>query len=88
MIHLAQDEDVHIANVAGQEESHNLTPAVLELLVAIGPAGQDQMDVLRLLAFADDVDPRTKMPDALGGRAIEKDVVYRRKPCKLLQFPD
>jgi hypothetical protein len=88
MIHLAQDEDVHVANVAGQEERHHLAPSVLELLVATGPTGQDQVDILRFLAFTDDIDARCKMPDPLSRCTIENDVIDRRKPYELLQFTD
>ncbi|MGY4316466.1 hypothetical protein ACVWW1_005793 [Bradyrhizobium sp. JR3.5] len=88
MIHLTQDEDVHVADITGQEERHHLAPAILQLLVAVGPAGQDQVDVFRLLAFTNDIDARPEVADALARRAIKNGMINRRKPYELLQFPN
>src|SRR5215475_12148383 len=86
MIHLAQDEHVEIADVAGQEERHDLTPTVLELLVAAGPAVEDQVHPLRPLAFAHDIDARCKIAHALGRGSVENGMVGRRKTDEMLKF--
>ena len=86
MVHLAQNEDVEVADVARQEERNDLAATVLELLVAAGPAVQDQVDVLRFLAFSRNVRARRKRPDTLRGRAIEHQAVRCREADEILKF--
>src|SRR6516225_8536960 len=88
MIHFAQDEDVEVADIAGQKERHDLTPAILELLVTTCPTGEDHMHIPWPVAFAGDVHPRTEASHPLGCRAIKHGTIRRRQPDKVLELSD
>ncbi len=55
VVHLVQDEHVHVAEVARDEERDDLPVAVLQELVAAGEAFDHEPDVGRGLALHDDV---------------------------------
>src|SRR6516164_4889670 len=88
MIHFTQDEDVEVADIAGQKERHDLTPAILELFVTTCPSGEDHMHIPWPVAFAGDVHPRTEASNPLGRRAIKHGTIRRRQPDKVLELSD
>ncbi|WP_247474632.1 hypothetical protein [Bradyrhizobium sp. 30] len=53
MIHLAEDGDVQIANVAWHKPRHDLAIAAPQELVAAREAGQDQVNVRRTVPLLD-----------------------------------
>ena len=55
MIHLAEDRDVQIAEVARHKPGHDLAPAISQRPIATGEARQHHMHVLGPLALADQV---------------------------------
>ena len=55
MIHETGQDAVRLAQIAGQEEFDDLSTAVVQLLVAAGPAGKDQGQRAGLLPFVEDV---------------------------------
>jgi hypothetical protein len=71
MVHLPQNVDIEVADVAGEEEGHDLPPPVRQLLVAAGPAVEDQEDALRRFALADEVAARGDFPLALPGQPVD-----------------
>src|SRR3954471_13377409 len=88
MVHLAQDVDIEVAEVAGQEEGDDLAPAVLQGPVPVGPAGQDQVDGAGLLALAQDVLMRADLPHPLAGCALQHAFVVDGEPGELPQLAD
>ena len=55
VIHLAQERDVQVAQVARNKERHDLTAAVGEELVAIGEPIHHDAGSLAATAFADEI---------------------------------
>ena len=58
MVQLLEDEDVEIADVAGDEEGENLPASILENLVADRPAIDDDVDGTGLFTLAHDIATR------------------------------
>jgi hypothetical protein len=55
VIHIFQDVDVEVAEIAWDEQADDLPLAVGKLLVATAPAVENEMDIARLVAFGDQV---------------------------------
>ena len=55
---MLEDVDVEVAEIAGNEESDDLTAAIGKRLVPACPAVDHQVDVLRLLSLADQIAAR------------------------------
>jgi hypothetical protein len=53
VIHLLEDENVHVAQVAGNQIGHDIPAAVWDDLVAAGEPLQHQVDVIGSLALSD-----------------------------------
>jgi hypothetical protein len=85
VIHAVQQGDVHIAEITGNEESHDLTFPVRPDLVPVCPTLRDQVNVIRSFAFSDQVLMSRK--DANVPRRLLQDVpVSRRKSFKAFQL--
>ena len=88
VIHLAQEEDVEVAHVPRHEQRDHLTAAILEGLVAAGPAVEDDDRVARLLALPDDVLPRRDAAHPLARRPRQEALVLGRKPGEAFELAD
>ena len=65
VIHFPQNKHVVIAQVAGQKKCNDLPLSILGSLVTASPTRKDDIDFIRLLAFANNVLVGTKATDAL-----------------------
>jgi hypothetical protein len=66
MVHLPQDIVVEIAQVPGHQQADDLPFAVGEGLVAARPTLEDEVDMDRNLAFAEEVAPCLDRADVSG----------------------
>src|SRR3546814_10144213 len=55
MVGAHQREEIEVADFAGQDEAEDLPPPILELLVALRPAGKDDVHFFRNGALAHEV---------------------------------
>lgn len=53
MIHRAQNGHMQVANVSGNDKGRDLPPAVIQNLVARGPAVENDVNMVWVVAFAD-----------------------------------
>ena len=88
VIHLPQHEGVDVEEIARQEERDDLPPPVLQLLVAAGPALQDQVDVPRRIALADDVLVRSNQTLPLTRDSLKGALILSPEACELLELAD
>ncbi len=63
MVHLVEDEDVQVAEVARHEQGHDLALAVRQDLVAAREAVEDEEDVLGLVALLNQILASPDLPD-------------------------
>jgi hypothetical protein len=88
VIHFIEDEDFGIAGIAGHEESHDLAAAVFKVFIAAGQAGDDDVNIRRMLPLPYDVLPRTILSLPLTADTVQQLTVLVTKCRELLQFPD
>ncbi len=88
VVHLAQDEDVLVAEIPGQEIGNDLPAAVLQHLVAAGPAVEHEVDVSGPVAFADDVLARLQRPHPAADHLIDHPAVVGGQPRISLEPQD
>ncbi len=77
-----------VAQVAGQQVGDDLAAAVLESLVAAGPAVEDQAGLAGPVALAHDVVPRADLARALTRRPIERSPVLGGQSREILELAD
>ena len=82
VIHLAENEDVGVAQIAGDEEMDRLAAAIRELLVAAGPAFEDEVDPIGLFALADQIATRRQIANRSAGGAMDEVSIFVGKPDK------
>jgi hypothetical protein len=88
MVYFLQDEDLGVAEVARHEEGHDLAAAILQDLIATGEAGDDQVAVRGVVAFADDILAWAVMPPILGCKPVQQPLVLIGKGGELLHLHD
>lgn len=66
VIHLLEEEDLDVAKVAGEKIGHDLTAALHEALIPVGPAFQEQEHRDRLVSLGDKVASAIEPPRPAG----------------------
>jgi hypothetical protein len=87
MIHLAEDRDVHVAQIPRKQPGHDLTASIGQHLVAAGETGENDLDVVRPVVFPDEVLGDADRPN-LADQPIQGVSIIVRKVGSNLQFPD
>ena len=88
MVHLVQDIDMQICEIAGQEESHDLAPAVIQIFIPAGPAAGNHIDLARIVTLADHVVAGFECFRPLLADFLQSLYRLRRQFFKNLQFAD
>jgi hypothetical protein len=87
MVHLAQEEALQVADIAGDLEGHDLPPAIWQELVGARKAGEEQLAVSRMIAIAHEVLVRAEDPHPCG-RSLKCLFLLLREPTELLKMTD
>ena len=77
VVHLLEDVDVEVADIAGNEEADDLPPPVRQPLVAARPAAEDQAHDLGVVALANDIAARLRLMNGIAADGLKRRTVFR-----------